>query len=371
MRSSGAKVAWDDVCKPKEEGGLGIKRIKDCNLAMMMRYIWLLFTDKQNLWVLWVHTYHLRGRSFWRIKASQTCSWNWLCLLKLRSSTRLLIKHVIGNGQATKLWYDNWHPMGPLDLCVGLNGLNNSLFNLEEPVSSVINNDLWQWPPSSNPPHGVATSMPTYLPNSALEDSVKWIPNGRMGFSSYSAWDLIRPRNPPVCWYKLVWSNSAIPKMSFILWLAVRNRLITLDRMQSFAAHLGVGCILCRTSPESHSHLFFACPYSSRVWSATLSFAGELWQPMPWNDFVAWAALNWKGKSMKFLICRLCLAATVYHLWMERNNRKFRNQFKDPTSVTHLILQTVWCRLASLNFKSSYRNLHTIQHWRLPPRCLI
>ncbi|XP_039166708.1 uncharacterized protein LOC120292531 [Eucalyptus grandis] len=31
----GAKVAWEDVCLPKTEGGLGIRNLKDCNKALM------------------------------------------------------------------------------------------------------------------------------------------------------------------------------------------------------------------------------------------------------------------------------------------------------------------------------------------------
>jgi len=42
----GAKVSWDDICFPKMEGGLGIRKLKDCNRAAMMKYIWILFTDK-------------------------------------------------------------------------------------------------------------------------------------------------------------------------------------------------------------------------------------------------------------------------------------------------------------------------------------
>lgn len=45
----GAKVAREDVCLPKKEGGLGIRRLKYCNKAAILKHIWLLFSDKETL----------------------------------------------------------------------------------------------------------------------------------------------------------------------------------------------------------------------------------------------------------------------------------------------------------------------------------
>ena len=49
LKNTGAKVAWTEVCKPKDEGGLGIKRLKDWNSALLMKHIWKLFMDKRAL----------------------------------------------------------------------------------------------------------------------------------------------------------------------------------------------------------------------------------------------------------------------------------------------------------------------------------
>ncbi|GKA15175.1 sodium/hydrogen exchanger 6 [Tanacetum coccineum] len=67
MKKGKAKVAWDSVCLPKLEGGLGIRRIDDFNVALMATHIWCILTHKESLWVKWVHTYKLKGRSFWDV----------------------------------------------------------------------------------------------------------------------------------------------------------------------------------------------------------------------------------------------------------------------------------------------------------------
>ncbi|GKB55719.1 reverse transcriptase domain, reverse transcriptase zinc-binding domain protein [Tanacetum coccineum] len=60
-----SKVAWEIVCLPKEEGGLGIRRLECFNLALMATHVWKLLILKESLWVKWIHEYKLKGRSFW------------------------------------------------------------------------------------------------------------------------------------------------------------------------------------------------------------------------------------------------------------------------------------------------------------------
>lgn len=41
----GVKVACHLVCIPKQEGGLGLKRIEDCNKAAVLKHIWNIFAQ--------------------------------------------------------------------------------------------------------------------------------------------------------------------------------------------------------------------------------------------------------------------------------------------------------------------------------------
>ncbi|GJR18473.1 putative reverse transcriptase domain-containing protein [Tanacetum coccineum] len=50
MKKGKAKVAWDSVCMPKQEGGLGIRRIEDFNIALMATHIWSILTHGESLW---------------------------------------------------------------------------------------------------------------------------------------------------------------------------------------------------------------------------------------------------------------------------------------------------------------------------------
>nr|XP_043625572.1 uncharacterized protein LOC122596998 [Erigeron canadensis] len=100
MQRGKAKVAWKDVCVPKFEGGLGIRRIDDMNKALMASHIWSILTRRSSLWVEWVHDHHLKGRNFWDIPVRASGSWGWRKLLKMRPTIRNFIWMKLGNGNS-------------------------------------------------------------------------------------------------------------------------------------------------------------------------------------------------------------------------------------------------------------------------------
>lgn len=44
-------IAWNQLCQPKEEGGLGIKRLKDMNDAFLTKLLWKMEVEPDTLWV--------------------------------------------------------------------------------------------------------------------------------------------------------------------------------------------------------------------------------------------------------------------------------------------------------------------------------
>ena len=41
---------WSQVCKPKKEGGLGIRPLKEMNLALLGKWLWRIGDDSHGLW---------------------------------------------------------------------------------------------------------------------------------------------------------------------------------------------------------------------------------------------------------------------------------------------------------------------------------
>ena len=83
-------------------------------------------------------------------------------------------------------------------------------------------------------------------------------------FSTARTWNQIWEKKNVVFWSKGVWFSQGVPRFSFIVWLAVRNRLSTGDRMRTWG--IQQGCPLYGERDETRDHLFFACPFSFTVW---------------------------------------------------------------------------------------------------------
>ncbi|GJY34673.1 putative ribonuclease H-like domain-containing protein [Tanacetum coccineum] len=79
-----SKVAWEVVCLPKDEGGLGVRRLDTFNKALMVSHMWKLLSLKESLWVRWVHIYKLNNRNFWDVLIRGNISWGWRKVLQLR-----------------------------------------------------------------------------------------------------------------------------------------------------------------------------------------------------------------------------------------------------------------------------------------------
>lgn len=43
-------VKWSVVCKPKKEGGLGVRDVRAVNLSLLGKWKWHLLTDRRALW---------------------------------------------------------------------------------------------------------------------------------------------------------------------------------------------------------------------------------------------------------------------------------------------------------------------------------
>ncbi|GKC35543.1 putative RNA-directed DNA polymerase, eukaryota, reverse transcriptase zinc-binding domain protein [Tanacetum coccineum] len=85
-------------------------------------------------------------------------------------------------------------------------------------------------------------------------------------------WECIRPRNTMVPWFNVVWFSKAIPRHAFLMWLVIKGKLKTQDKMVGWNTSLI--CPLCESQPDSHTHLFFECSFSDQVWSRMKVLAG-------------------------------------------------------------------------------------------------
>ncbi|KAL0285171.1 UNVERIFIED_CONTAM: hypothetical protein Scaly_2826500 [Sesamum calycinum] len=147
--SGNAKVAWEQICKPKQEGGLGIRSLMITNQALMLKQLWrLIQNDGTSIWVEWIQRHRLRQSTIWTFNGA-TGSWGWKKLLKLRPLLQRGVIYKVGDGSSFSLWQDVWHERGPLCLTFPRGPVITGL-PLSSPLSSVLQRNQWSWPASTD-----------------------------------------------------------------------------------------------------------------------------------------------------------------------------------------------------------------------------
>jgi hypothetical protein len=340
MRTTGAKVAWDQVCLPKKEGGLGIKSITEWNKIALLKHIWNLCNDSDgSIWSTWIRSNLLRGRNFWTIKTPQNCSWAWGKILKLRSLAWPKMKYIIGDGMTTSLWFDNWHPHSPLADSYGERFIYDSGMAKNAKVNVLIQNSEWKTPTTQAIGwHPIIEAIPSNSnPKMGQKDEIVWLDSPNHRFSVKVAWEQLRRHRQMVEWHDIVWFKNAVPRHSFLLWMAVQQKLTTQDKLHRFGIHGPNRCSLCLRNNEDHNHLFFECSYTKAIWWDVCDRCDIPRMTKGWDEWIRWATVSWHGKSFVNFSRKLSFAATVYHVWQERNARIFAGMSRTPNLVLNQI----------------------------------
>lgn len=110
-----SKISWEDICRPKTEGGLGLRSLHDINKVTCLKLLWRLLTNLTSLWEKWIHTNLLKNEYIWSVKDDdKRGSWIWRKILKFREMARHLSRVEVNKGATTSFWFDIWSPMGCL-----------------------------------------------------------------------------------------------------------------------------------------------------------------------------------------------------------------------------------------------------------------
>nr|GEY00043.1 hypothetical protein [Tanacetum cinerariifolium] len=246
-----------------QDCGLGIRIIEDFNSALIATHIWCILINKESLWVQWIHLYKLKGRSFWDVPGLGDVIWGWRKLLQIRPYVRPFIWHKINNDRSTSMWFDRWADPCPLRDMLTVRNIVRSDFSLSDTVSDLISNGSWRWPHdwSSRFLNVVNILVPDI--NNDLDDVIVWR-------------DVQR---------HVVWFPHCIPRHAIHMWLVIKEKLKTQDRLCQW----DVGPGLVRT------------------------FTGISFVPPRLVDVLVFL-IPTKGSSVSNVISWIVLAATTYCL---------------------------------------------------------
>lgn len=131
-------VKWDKVCKSKECGGLGIKKARKQNLALLSKLGWKVSNQDESLWANIFSDKYLRNHTISSWPRSRSASYVWKSIVDTKQVLEQGVKWIIGNGKNVSIWHDWWCGDEPLALSHPGDHTNNN-----HKVENLIVNGNW------------------------------------------------------------------------------------------------------------------------------------------------------------------------------------------------------------------------------------
>jgi hypothetical protein len=239
-------VAWEKVMRPINLGGLGIHNLEIMSWTLQMRWFWLEKIGAAQSWAgLRILVYHNASAMF-----------------------AIAIESLVGNGRNTYFWTGRWLHGSYLEYlapnvvsCVPLRfRKRRSIF---EALQGIQCNLGWR---------GLAEYLKLWdmLGAVNLDNSI----SGNLMHQEYSQ------QNQPIRIFfigaitfepwKNVWKTWAPGKCKTFMWLAIRNRCWTADRLQKRGLPHLDHCLLCDQEEENIQHILTSCVFARQFWFVVL-----------------------------------------------------------------------------------------------------
>ncbi|GMP55749.1 hypothetical protein CsSME_00020479 [Camellia sinensis var. sinensis] len=341
-------VKWVEVTRSTDQGRLGIRRIRDVNACLLLKWWWKFGTQINALWRRAICSKYKIDVLCWfpPMKPSYKHSSLWKDIISIGSYSSIIYNFFlgnclikVGNGNRIKFWHDRWCG----NSCLKIDFPH--LFNLSTDKEGSLYQFFARKISSSDwfLPHkrvlyawelaeevrllGVFSSAPSLSLDRA--DCLSWAcaSTGNSDFSVSSLYSLSSSNFGPnlrIC--KSIWNRSTPPKVSFFCWLAWKDKVKSAEFLQRIGildSSVPILCPFCGAEPESAVHVLLLFPFSWRIWSTFLHDWGFYWCI---NNSVDGLLHWWLGvrlKSFVRLIWRAIPLIILWSFWKHRNECVF------------------------------------------------
>jgi len=136
----------------------------------------------------------------------------------------LVVSHTSLLGVLLKVELFFWHPHSPLANSYGERFIYYSGMGNNARVNVLISNSEWRISATQSIGwHPIIEAIPSN-PKMGQKDGIVWLDSPNHRFSVKVAWEQLRFHNQVVEWHDIVWFKNAVPRHSFLLWVAVQQK---------------------------------------------------------------------------------------------------------------------------------------------------
>lgn len=267
-----AWVSWQDMTQPKYMGGMGFRKL--FNLALLAKQGWRLLQEPNTLSAMILKAVYFPQGDFLTADIGSRPSQIWRSILEGRDVLKQGVIRIIGNGQTTNIWNDNWIPRDSTMRPVVQSPQGPVLVaELIDPVNKVWREDVLA-------EHFIAWDSEAIqriaIPTTDFPDCWAWSQEWSGSFSVRSAYRmLVRTRNRREAWlegtaassdpmkeekaWSNLWKQKLPPKLRVFAWRLAKQSLPTSD----VAHHRHIAdestCLICGWGADLWRHSLLDC----------------------------------------------------------------------------------------------------------------
>lgn len=330
-------ISWDQMARPKKNGGLGFKDVTMFNDALLGKLGWRILKNPSGLLARCLLGKYCQKDSFLKCEAPQNASHGWKSVLIGRDLLKKQLGWMVGTGESINVWEDAWlshseqmRPFGPVP--EGMQSLK---------VSDLIHQETSEWNIEQIerclPFHKeqILKIKPSTL---RIEDTLVWMKNPTGEYTTRSGYLTVSqektanlPQNPAsaVDWFPSVWNIKTSEKIKVFLWKSLLGALPVGEQFAVRNIPVSALCTRCK-AVESVHHLLFQCPFADKVWklapfpidinSAALGNFKEGWERV--RKLPSLPPVGIEPGSLAAWIC--------WSLWRSRNHLIFEKRSFSP-----------------------------------------
>jgi hypothetical protein len=332
---------WNIICRPKDQGGLGIEVLEVKNKCLLSKWLFKLLNE-EGVWQELLRNKYLQSKSLSQVTVKPLDSPFWKGLMKVKEEFFKRGTFKVGDGTSIRFWEDVW--LGDTPLSQQYESLYNIVNGKQVAVADVLGanslnisfrrtltpNKWVQWLEL------VERLMNIQLSNE--KDTFVWRLTTSGGFTVKSMYlDLLDDQTKYL--RKYIWKIKVPLKIKIFMWFLHHKVILTKDNLAKRNWEGSKTCVFC-DKDESIQHLFFECPLAKTVWRI-IFLAFSISPPSNITNLFG----NWlSGIAKKDLIqIRVGVCAIVWAIWNVRNDFIFNKQ--KPHSFLQVIpLAIHWIR---------------------------
>ncbi|CAL1398235.1 unnamed protein product [Linum trigynum] len=324
-------VAWDNICKPKSQGGLGLKSARHMNMAYMIKLGWHMLNNASDLWVQVLQGKYFKhqGGDITTMKKSNHSNL-WKAIVRGMRLMREATCWSIRDGRNTLFWKQPWIDHSTILADFATTDINEE--DLDSTVADWVTEEgKWDW-----------NKLGQYLPNEVIltiagvdapdpelgEDVTIWGLEKDGRFSLKSAYRLvadIEEQEDDGRW-KAVWKWRGPSRIKHFLWLATHERLLTNKEREKRKLTTCNLCNHCNEEEETIEHILRKCKKAKSIWETFQNKESTVSRSLNFTD---WLLHNIKCEETATEFGIIC-----WQLWKQRNEEVMEGCAFKKESVT-------------------------------------